>query len=135
MRSEFISEADPETQFIFPYDSVGEKGLLWKHVTAALPMLQVIHDVYGIVLEVNRSGPSRYLWHSAELTLPYDLGTIENPVFAVHPGGNWDNETFQKTAVRAGIPLTVRFLLPGCEVLMAWNTDPRSLNQIYRPVL
>ncbi|CAM9656283.1 unnamed protein product [Ascophyllum nodosum] len=59
---------------------------------------EVIHDVYGIVLEVNRSGPSRYLWHSAELTLPYDLGTIENPVFAVHPGGNWDNETFQKTA-------------------------------------
>lgn len=60
---------------------------------------QVVHDAYGTVLIVKKTGPSRHLWHSAELPLPYNLGIIDNPVFAVYPGGNWDNKTFQKNIV------------------------------------
>ncbi|CAM9155381.1 unnamed protein product [Ectocarpus sp. 13 AM-2016] len=58
---------------------------------------EVVHDTYGTVLEVNKTGSSRHLWYSAELSLPHDLGSIDNPIFAVYPGGHWDNETFQKT--------------------------------------
>lgn len=61
----------------------------------------MVHDDYGTVLEVNKTGPSKHLWYSAALPLPYDLGSINNPVFAVYPGGNWNNETFQKIVVRA----------------------------------
>eukprot|EP00903_Cladosiphon_okamuranus_P017641 g16248.t1 len=59
---------------------------------------EVVHDTYGTVLEVNRTGSSRHLWYSAELSLPHDLGSIDNPIFAVYPGGHWANETFQKYA-------------------------------------
>ncbi|CAM9090652.1 unnamed protein product, partial [Laminaria digitata] len=58
---------------------------------------EVVHQLYGTVLEVNKTGPSRHLWYNAELPLPYNLGSLDNPVFAVYPGGDWDNETFQKT--------------------------------------
>lgn len=70
------------------------------HVCLSVCSLQVIHDVYGKILEVNRTGSNKHLWHSAEIMLPYDLGIIENPIFAVYPGGNWENQSFQKTAVR-----------------------------------
>lgn len=60
---------------------------------------QVVHERYGTVLEVDKTGPTRHLWYSAQLSLPHDLGSIDNPIFAVYPGGHWDNETFQKTAV------------------------------------
>lgn len=62
----------------------------------------MVHDTYGTVLEVNKTGPSRHLWYNAELPLPYNLGSVDNPVFAVYPGGDWDNETFQKIRVRIG---------------------------------
>lgn len=58
-----------------------------------------MHNEYGTVLEVNNNGSNRHLWYSAELPLPYNLGSIDNPIFAVYPGGHWDNETFQKIAV------------------------------------
>ncbi|CAM9257644.1 unnamed protein product [Scytosiphon promiscuus] len=59
---------------------------------------EVVHASYGTVLEVNRTGSTKHLWYSAELSLPHDLGKIDNPIFAVYPGGHWNNETFQKTA-------------------------------------
>lgn len=64
------------------------------------PLEQVVHGVHGAVLEVNRTGPNRHLWHGAELDLPLGLGSIENPAFAAYPGGTWDNETFQRARVR-----------------------------------
>lgn len=75
---------------------------------------QVVHDFYGPVLEVNSTGSSRHLWYSAELALPYNLGSIDNPVFAVYPGGNWDNETFQKTAVMTCTIYVSRFISADC---------------------
>ena len=72
--------------------------LVWTSNSISL-YVQVVHDMYGIVLEVNKTGVSRHLWHNAELPLPYGLGNVDNPVFAVYPGGDWDNETFQKTRV------------------------------------
>lgn len=80
------------------------------HGVGFLVIPQVVHDLYGTVLEVNNTGSSRHLWYSAELALPYDLGSIDNPVFAVYPGGNWDNETFQKIAVITGTLCVCRFL-------------------------
>ena len=63
----------------------------------------MVHDQYGTVLEVNKTGSNRYLWYSAELPLPYDLGSIDNPIFAMYPGGHWNNETFQKIAVSTDV--------------------------------
>ena len=68
----------------------------------------MVHDTYGTVLEVNKTGSSRHLWYSAELPLPHDLGSIENPIFAVYPGGHWANETFQKAAVSTRAQLSNR---------------------------
>lgn len=72
---------------------------------------KVIHRTHGIVLEVNRTGASQHLWYTAELSLPYSLGNIENPVFAAYPGGNWDNETFQKISVSNSDTLEVPTIL------------------------
>ncbi|CAM9202218.1 unnamed protein product [Choristocarpus tenellus] len=57
---------------------------------------KVKHAEHGLVLEVNNSDLGQHLWHSPRITLPYDLGVIDNPVFAIYPGGTWANESFQK---------------------------------------
>ncbi|CAM9701007.1 unnamed protein product, partial [Chrysoparadoxa australica] len=56
---------------------------------------QVLHPDHGIIMRVNRD-EARHLWHSVELSLPHNLGSISNPAFAVFPGQTWANETFQK---------------------------------------
>jgi hypothetical protein len=56
----------------------------------------VLHAAHGTVLHVQRTGEARHLWHSAELELPLGLGSVRNPVFAVHSGATWANETFQR---------------------------------------
>ena len=56
----------------------------------------VWHAAHGTVLHVQRNGEARHLWHSAELALPLGLGIVRNPVFAVHSGATWANETFQR---------------------------------------
>lgn len=69
-----------------------------------------MHESHGAVLEVNRTGSSRYLWYTAELELPFGLGSLENPVFAIYPGANWDNDTFQKIRVSASESLLTRLV-------------------------
>mmetsp|Transcript_36450 Transcript_36450/g.84271 ORF Transcript_36450/g.84271 Transcript_36450/m.84271 type:complete len:619 (-) Transcript_36450:142-1998(-) len=49
-----------------------------------------------IILDVDRSGENLWQWYSPELELPYGLGAIKNPVFAIYQGQLWQNDSFHQ---------------------------------------